>query len=65
MATYKIISRDPSTGETSRWQSNDYRRTVLAARYDHQHRGQHVTVVRADSGNTVIWLGSDMSDEAR
>lgn len=63
MATYKIIRRDPATGETSRWSSNDHRRTVAAARYDHQYRGQQVTVVRADSGNVVIWLGADLSAE--
>jgi hypothetical protein len=65
MATYQIMRRDPATGATSRWSSNDYRRTVLAARYDHEQRGQHVTVTRTDSGNVVVFHGSNMAAEMK
>jgi len=65
MATYQIMRRDPKTGDTSRWSSSDYRRTVLAARYDHEQRGQHVTVIRSDNGNVVVFHGTDMSAEMK
>ena len=63
MPKYLIMRRDPTTGNTSRWSSNEYRGTVLAARYDHKQRGQHVTVIRADSGNVVVWFGANMASE--
>lgn len=65
MATYLTMTRDPATGETSRRASNNYRHSVLAARYDHHARGLHVTVIRSDSGNVVVFHGADMSAEMK
>lgn len=63
MDKYKIICRDPVTGETYSWASNDYVRAIAGARYDHACRGLLVTVVCAKNGCVMISLGADLSAE--
>lgn len=59
MATYTVIRRDQD-GNTSTWTGNSHRGLVAACRYDHQHRGAHLTMFRNDNGNVVLFLGADL-----
>lgn len=63
MARYLVITQHEDGTGRSTFSGSNHRRLVKWARAAHNLRRDHVTVIRADTGNVVIWLGTDFSKE--